>query len=429
GTVYDITQGILYAAGLTNDAGVLPAQAADVLNMSFGGSEYSQTEADVIQQAIQVQGKILVAAAGNESTSILIYPGAYDGVITVSAVDINREFAGYSNYGSSIDVAAPGGNGYTDYDGDGHIDGILNVCGNDSSGSIKYTYCFMVGSSMACAHVSGVAALMKAVYPAMTPAEFSTFLMSGWITDDLGDAGRDDHYGYGLIDAYRAVLQAKAIAEGGSLPTLLGVTPASVNLSIATNTASLTALKWGDGALSITGVTDDAAWITVTADQVDADGLGTYTMVVDRTSLSPGSHPAEVTFASSENDVVVDVNVQVTSIDTTSNAGLHHVFLVDYDTLETRTQEVAVSNGTYTYAFADIPAGRYQIYAGTNLDNDMFVGDEGEAFGAYLSSDFPVVITLGGSDLPDLDFMTGFSTTLEGNSVTSIGQAKLELKD
>ena len=106
GTSYDVTQGILYAAGLTNDSGTTPPQAADIVNLSLGGPGFSEAQQNAIDDARNA-GTTIVAAAGNASSDQLFYPASYPGAISVSAVDFNKSLAPYSNYGSSIDVAAP----------------------------------------------------------------------------------------------------------------------------------------------------------------------------------------------------------------------------------------------------------------------------------------------------------------------------------
>ena len=145
GTEYDVLQAVRFAAGLANDSGTLPAQKAAVINLSLGSGGFSQTAQEVFSAA-RAQGLIVVAAAGNASGTAPSYPAAYDGVVSVSAVDINGNLAWYSNSGQTIDVAAPGGDTGADFNGDGFPDGVLSTCGDDTSGSIRYTYCFSSGN-------------------------------------------------------------------------------------------------------------------------------------------------------------------------------------------------------------------------------------------------------------------------------------------
>jgi serine protease len=207
GTDYDVLQGVRYAAGLENDSGTVPDQPADIISLSLGGAEFSDEMQEVFRQ-VREAGVIVIAAAGNESSSTPAYPASYDGVISVSAVDLNGDLAPYSNYGEYIDVAAPGGDMSVDLDGDDYPDGVASTCGDNSSGAIEFNYRFYEGTSMAAPHVAGVVALMKAVNPALTPEGLYALLQNGALTNDIGDTGRDDNFGYGLIDAYKAVLAA-----------------------------------------------------------------------------------------------------------------------------------------------------------------------------------------------------------------------------
>ncbi|MEM1153980.1 MAG: S8 family serine peptidase, partial [Pseudomonadota bacterium] len=89
GTSYDVEQAVRFAAGLPNDSGTVPAQTASVINLSLGGAPFSQASQNLYQQVYE-RGVILVAAAGNENSAVPSYPAAYNGVISVAAVDAQR---------------------------------------------------------------------------------------------------------------------------------------------------------------------------------------------------------------------------------------------------------------------------------------------------------------------------------------------------
>jgi serine protease len=93
------------------------------------------------------------------------------------------------------------------------------------------------------------------------------------------------------------------------------------------------------------------------------------------------------------------------------NAGFHYVLLVDAETSVIKDiDNVPFSPGGYAYFFTRVPAGTYQIFAGTDSNNDFFLGDPGEAFGAYLTLDQPVPITIS-DDLSGLDFTSNFDVS------------------
>jgi serine protease len=409
---------VRYAAGLDNDSGTLPAQRAAVINLSLGGGGFSQT-AQEVYSAARAQGLIVVAAAGNESSTAPSYPATYDGVVSVSAVDINGNLAWYSNSGPTIDVAGPGGDTGTDLNGDGFPDGVLSTCGDDTSGSIRYAYCFSQGTSMASPHVAGVAALMKAVYPALTPDEFDLLLINGLLTNS---AGRDDRFGYGQIDAFRAVAAAQNRAGGAPLPPTILVGPAFLNLAAsgaASQSADFEIRNGGQDPLIISSVISDpaAAWLSVAEKTVDADKLGLYTVTADPGPLTPGVYAANITVAAADPAVIsatVPVRLQVFSPVSGGNVGFIYVLLVDPDTLETVAQASVPFNADtaqYRYTFSDVPAGTYRIYAGTDADNDQLIGDPGEALGAYRTVDQPISVGIPGT-VTELDFTVGFEVAL-----------------
>ncbi len=427
GTDFDILQGVLYAAGLENSSGSLPTQRADIINLSLGGSSFSPVAAEVIAK-IRAAGVIIVAAAGNGATNVPVYPAAYDGVVSVSAVDLKKELAWYSNFGNTIDLAAPGGDNRIDFNGDGFPDGVLNTCGDDTSGTIEYDYCFLQGTSMAAPHVAGVAALMKAVYPDLTPEQFDILISNeneNRITEDIGPAGRDSQFGYGLIDAYAALAAAQNLAGGGVLPLTLIVNPTAVNLgsqSTATLRVEMAGGNPGD-TLIIDSVSTDVAWLDITAQSVDDDGLGIYQIVVNRepdgVPLNPGIYTATITVDAAEptiSDVEVPVSLQVVTPIVGGNAGFHYVLLLDSDTLEFQDQKNVAydenlgENGGYAYTFTDVPVGTYKIFAGTDSNNNFFIGDGGEAYGAYLTLDQPVAVSVT-QDMDGLDFTTHFDVS------------------
>jgi serine protease len=414
GTSYDVLQGVRYAAGLPNDSGTTPAQPADVINLSLGCSDPctcqpSSAEQDVYTQ-VRNRGIIVVAAAGNSSSSCPSYPAAYSGVVSVSAVDINRNRAPYSNYGSTIDVAAPGGDGAQDINGDGYPDGVLSTAGTDNPGGVQPAYSFLQGTSMAAPHVTGVIALMRAVNPSLGPAAFDNLLASGQLTQDLGAAGRDDLYGYGLIDAYKAVVAAGGTPAGATLVA----TPAALNFGTYTTSLSLALENGGGGVLSIDAPTDDAAWLTVTAGTVDANGIGRYTVQVGRNGLAAGTYTATIHVTSSANALDIPVVMQVSNATFSADAGYQYTLLLDVATGATLRQvEGNPTNGRYPYSFGNLDPGSYQVVSGTDLNNDQNICDPGESCGAWLTAASPATINLN-ADLVLPDFITsyqaGFST-------------------
>ncbi len=183
----DIAKGIIYATD----------NGARVINLSLGGTVNRQVMREAVQYALD-RGVVVVAAAGNSNSSDPFYPAAYVSVIAVSALACNGSKARYSNFGAYISVAAPGGDVSVDC-GSGAL--VLSTAWRPSEPS-NYTYVGLQGTSMAAPHVSGIAALL--VGRGITgPAAVRERLKL--TATDLGSPGRDPIYGYGLVNAARAL--------------------------------------------------------------------------------------------------------------------------------------------------------------------------------------------------------------------------------
>ena len=386
GTSFDLIQAILYAAGLENASGQVPTRRADVINMSLGGGGFSSSEASAITAARNA-GVIIVAAAGNSGTSNQEYPASYDGVVSVAAVNQSNTRTNYSNFGASIDVTAPGGDLDEDADQDGTPDGVLSTIGNDRGSSITYGYRYYQGTSMSSPHVAGVAALMKSVAPNLTPADFDRVLTEGRISDDLGTEGRDDDFGYGLINAMKAVSTAQELATGtlAPLPTQLQISPSTIDFGLTQSQQVFNLSNSGGGTLNVNSVTDSVNWLSITNNSNNTNNLGSYTASADRTLLTPGNHSTNLIIQSSLGQSLVAVNIRVSTTIFTANSGTLFALLGDPDDGSTILQErlVTPTNGSYTLTFSSVPTGEYQLFIGSDMDNDGFICDAGEACGAY----------------------------------------------
>lgn len=185
GTTWNVSKAITYAAN----------HSADVISMSFGGDR-SGIMKDACSYAWN-KSAILFAASGNENSSV-IYPAAYTSVVAVGATDKSDEKANYSNFGPELEIVAPGNSIPTT-----SLDG--------------YTY--FSGTSASTPHASAVAALIKSRYPQLSNEDIRERLRNTAV--DLGKEGKDDYYGYGLVNAYAAL---KSIFDTGSgtYPSIFG---------------------------------------------------------------------------------------------------------------------------------------------------------------------------------------------------------------
>ena len=418
GTTYDVDQAVRFAAGLANDSGTLPARPADIINLSLGGAPFSQSSQALYRQ-VRAAGVVMVASAGNEASSRPSYPAAYDGVISVAAVDAQRQRANYSNTGSSIDLAAPGGDSGVDLNGDGYPDGVLSTGGVGTGGSFGYT--FLSGTTMASPHVAGVIALMKSVNAELSPADIDALILRGDISDDLGTPARDDQYGHGLVNAQQAVLAA--LAAGGNTPAdnpRLSASAGALNFSGSVDVLELELRNGGNGDLVLLDVAASEPWLQLTPLDVQDDGLGLYQVAVERAGLAVGVYSAAISARSSVNTITVGVIMSVGD-GSAADVGVVYVLLYEQGAEEPVAQATASSNsGRYDFAFSNVPRGQYQVFAGSDADNDLLICDPGEACGSWLTVDQPIVIDLE-SDREGIDFPVDYLIAIPASA--AVGQA------
>ena len=168
----------------------------DVINLSLGVSE-SEIEGDTITIAdgvleqIYDDGKVIVCASGNDGEEDVYYPASSPYTIAVSAVDTENHIASFSNYGDTIDFAAPGqGLVLPYYTGDN----LYNVDFETTTEEYRTNS----GTSFAAPFVAAAASLIKAENDTYTVEEVEQILIDN--SEDLGDSGKDKYYGYGSIN-------------------------------------------------------------------------------------------------------------------------------------------------------------------------------------------------------------------------------------
>jgi thermitase len=227
----DAASGIIHAT----DMGV------EVISMSMGGYGYSSLVESACAYAWS-HGVVLVAAAGNDHLSIdtyPFYPACYSTVIAVSATNSLDNFdSSYSNYGTAVEVSAPG------------TSILSTVPGNG--------YAYKTGTSMACPHVAGLVALIRSYKPQLTNSQVRSALQTA--VDDKGTAGKDIYYGYGRINCQKIIsspekYQYKLGMSGFADRIYLNVSPQSggallsgkVNLTSPNVNYPAPVLGWGSG--------------------------------------------------------------------------------------------------------------------------------------------------------------------------------------
>ncbi len=167
-------EGISYAANM----------GADIINCSWGGGAYSATEQMVINDA-WAAGAIIVASAGNNTSSMPHYPSGYDNVVSVAALDRDDVLAWFSNFGNQIDVSAPGV-------------GILTT-------RIGSNYTIFSGTSAASPIVAGLLALLKTAFSGQSNSTIVNRLLGGAENIDAENPQFVNQLGSGRINAVRSI--------------------------------------------------------------------------------------------------------------------------------------------------------------------------------------------------------------------------------
>jgi PKD repeat protein len=175
------------------------ANGANVISCSWGGPGSSPTNQNIMNAAYDM-GIVIVAAAGNDNLSSPQYPAAYNHVINVASTNENDVKTDFSNYGTTVDVSAPGG-----YGNSGPM-GLLSTTWDFTNFGYYDVY---PGTSMACPLTAGLCGLILSVNPDLTPDEVEAILKSG--CDDIysvpGNEGYVGKLGAGRINAYNSISQ------------------------------------------------------------------------------------------------------------------------------------------------------------------------------------------------------------------------------
>lgn len=280
---------------------------ANIISMSLGGEGSSAAEEAAFDQARDA-GILSIAAAGNDGNSTKSYPASYDSVVSVGAVDSAGMIADFSQFNSQVEIAAPG------------VDVKSTIPGNK--------YDSYSGTSMATPHVAGVAALVWSHYPDCSGEEIRAALNATAI--DKGAAGRDNKYGYGIVQAKAAF---DALADGCESVTPPPPPPPTVNI-----------LENGVAKTGISGAIDEKIYYTM---EVPAGATDL------NFKMSGGSGDADlyVRFGSKPTQSVYDCrpyedgNAETCTIPA-PQSGIYHVMLDGYDAFSNVTLEGTFNDGS-----------------------------------------------------------------------------------
>jgi serine protease len=219
GYTSDIADAITWSSGGSVSGVPANANKARVLNLSLGGGGACDATTQNAINGARSRGAVVVVAAGNDAVNVSnASPANCSGVVAVAATGRTGGRASYSNYGTLIDVAAPGGDGAY---------GVLSTLNSGTTAPASDSYAAYQGTSMATPHVAGVAALMLALNTNLTPDEIESKLKSTARAFPATCSG----CGTGIVDATAAV---NAATTGGGTP---GATLAESESNNTTGTA------------------------------------------------------------------------------------------------------------------------------------------------------------------------------------------------
>ena len=235
GYTSDIVDGIRWSAGLSVVGVPTNANKAKVINMSLGGSgACSSTYQTAINDAVNA-GTVVVVAAGNSNADAANYsPASCANVITVASTGKAGSRAYYSNYGSVVEIAAPGG--------DKNADAGLTILSTIDVGLTTPAgegYAFYQGTSMATPHVAGVVSLMVSVNPSLTPSQVTSLLQSNVTAFPVGGTCTTANCGAGILNAAAAVNAAQNPSTPPAPGAFNKTSPANGATRIRANTVNL----------------------------------------------------------------------------------------------------------------------------------------------------------------------------------------------
>ncbi len=266
--IYAGFEGIKYAAD----------HGAKIINCSWGGYNSSAFAIDIVNYAIN-KDCLIIAAAGNDNTSINHYPSSYTGVISVASVDALDRKSSFSNYGVKISISAPGNS-------------IFNTLYNNTYGSFS-------GTSMAAPLVASAAALVKAYYPFYTMKQIGQIIVSA---ADIIDARNPTYFGQlgsGRLNIQRALMQN--FSQSITFPVLASKTYGDPDFDLAATASSGLTVSFISSNTDVATIVNGKAHIvgagttTITAKQF---GNANYTAAADVSRVLTVTKAAQfITFA------------------------------------------------------------------------------------------------------------------------------------
>ncbi len=318
GTLSDIADAIVWASGGTVSGIPANPTPAKVINMSLGGSgSCDATYQNAINSAVG-RGTVVAVAAGNSNANASGFrPASCNNVINVAALDREGNRASYSNFGTIIDIAAPGGETAT------AANGVLSTLNTGTTTPGSATYAFYQGTSMASPHIAGLAALMLSKTASLTPAQVESTMKAN-IRALTGSCSGG--CGAGVADAAKT-LQALNGTPGNVAPT--------ANFSFTTSNLVAT---FTDSSTDSDGTIASRSWnfgdsttSTATNPSKTYSAAGTYTVtltVTDNGGLTNTTTRSVTVTSGGGGGTVLSNGVAVTGLSAATGASLNYTLVV-----------------------------------------------------------------------------------------------------
>ncbi len=291
----DIIDAITWASGGTVSGVPANTNVAKVINMSLGGGGACTSATQSAINAAVNRGTTVVVAAGNSNANAANFsPASCSNVISVAAADRQGNRSYYSNFGSVVDIAAPGGETNSV-----EANGILSTLNSGAQGPSSESYDFYQGTSMAAPHVAGLAALMKSANSALTPAQIESAIK----TNSRALPGTcSGGCGAGLADAAKTVQAVSGSSSGSTGGTTFTSTSAT---AIPDNGSAI------ESSLAVSGRSGNAP----SALQVGVDITHTYRgdLVIDLVAPDGTSYRLKSSSSDSADDVSTTYTVNASS--------------------------------------------------------------------------------------------------------------------
>jgi serine protease len=418
GDFFAILDGLLWAVGDPETDAPRNQRPAKVVNLSLGGPAGADTN-EVWEGVITFilddpenlfSDPILVCAAGNDGADARsVVPANIPRMITVGATRFDGLRADYSNFGTAIDVMAPGGQFGQDQDQDGNEDAIMSTW----EGDIKLEQ----GTSMAAPHVSGVAGLLAAAKPNLTHDQIHDLLKNTANQQLRCNEG----CGNGLIDAVQALLIAEVELDPAPRLALdrerlvfpTGITQLDLRVLNLGNVAAPFAVALGEGDADLFSVSP-------TSSTVEPAGNVTVTIALDRGTAVEGA--VELKFTSTAEAPVREIIAVVLfqdnplrparNLDTVEVAAFTRN---DAGDLVQAGKTLAERANGFTYEITGLKAGIYEVYGVGDDNQDLIFDSQIESFGAFPLSDGvkPVLLEANDSRVDAIDFVVALQSSFD----------------